>query len=61
MADPNLQLKESSEAKTERIIAKALADKGQVSVRLNAQVQDTERGTYAGLPGYSIVFKVGSR
>lgn len=61
MSNTNIQIKENAEDKAARIIAKALVDKGLVSIRLNAQIQDTERGTYTGLSGYSIVFKVGSR
>jgi hypothetical protein len=61
MSTSGLQLKENAELKTERIITKAIADKGAVSVRLNAQIQDTEKGSYIGLSGYSIVFKVASR
>ena len=60
MSTSNIQLKENGEDKAARIIAKALVDRGLVSIRLNAQIQDTQKGTYTGLSGYSIVFKVGS-
>jgi hypothetical protein len=60
MENAGVHLTESSEVRTQRIMAEAVAAKEQISVRLNAQIKDWHSNSYKGMPGYSIVFKVSS-
>lgn len=57
MENSQVQLNESTEGRTRRLMAESIAAKGVIRIRLNAQIQDPESQSYKGMPGYSIVFK----
>lgn len=61
MSPSKIQVSEAAaEARAQAIMAKSIEDQGTISIRLNAQVKDTEKGSYVGLPGQSITFKAKS-
>lgn len=60
MESPKVQLDESSETRTKRLMDESVAAKGVIRIRLNAQIQDPAAQSYKGMPGYSIVFKASS-
>jgi hypothetical protein len=53
----DLVVAESPEVRAQRLMDESVKLRGNISIRLNAQLQDPGRSLYVGLPGQSISFK----
>lgn len=55
-----IQLNETDDARNRRIMEESMKAKGFIAIRLQAQIQDPQKSSYVGLPGYSLTFKASS-